>query len=777
MARFVTFGGQTQFKPGGLTKVDATGLTPIGLSATGIVQLLGEADGGQPGSEGVVVVDDPALGKSLFRSGSLADAIKVAFNPSGDARIPGGAFRCLCYKTNNSTPSGTQLPGSVALINDTSTGASTTTVIIVTTGGLVVNAHVGRWLQIGTTKRRITANTANIITVSPGFLVAPPITTPVKILKSEIVLTSKDWGEHTNQVSVEVEAGAGNGFVATLGFEDTVEQSSEIGGTSYLNVKYVGGPPTATGTVAKQSPYTDGSTFAVTTGSAPLLNAWADMVLKFANGLQRLILSNTAADPSTVVLATGHYLTSDENTEIDGTSVTIANVTSATVSITGANGEATGLTSVVAPTADNLNITFSEGMTLRQLVDYLNGSTNYEAVIPDGVNQDTTLMSSFDFGTRNTTVDVMFDDEISPSIKGSFRRDLQVLVDWVNTFSTLATAEKADTATTEGAGLPDWTGGVYGTARDVPVYFIGGTRGHSHNSDFQAGFDALIQQRGNHIVPLISENLVNEGFSSDATIASVAAQLRAHVGLCRTTGKNEMGGYLGFKGDIDDVLAQAAALNDTDVQLIPQQMSFLDSNNELTLLPEWAAAVAAAGMRSGALEVGEPLTFKFIKTTQLTQDNSWSPRSITDINRLIQGGVMFAEQLQNGTIRWVRDITTHLADDNTAYIDGNSREAVRYVAYDLRKSLEDTFTGLKATPATVASIREYVAAKMAEYLSLNIIVESLDPETRTVRIPGYRYLRVFIEGNVATIRVEVFICTGIVFQLNDIKLQLPILAA
>jgi hypothetical protein len=775
MARSVTFGGQTQFKPGGLTRINADGMTPIGFTATGIVQLLGEADGGAPGSTKVYQIDDPALARSTFRSGPLADAIKVAFGSSGDPRIPGGAFRVMAYKTNASTQALTHLPGDEALINDT-VASATTTAITLTSGGLVVNAHIGRWLSIGGIKRRITANTASIVTVSPGYPSAPAGAAAVMILQSQIVLTSVDYGLHTNQVSVEVEAGTGNGFVTTLGFEDTVERSDEIGGTSFLNIKYVGGPVLDTGTITGATT----STVTATVTSSTALNVHATKFLRFSNGLQRLVASNTAdlSGPFSVVftLAAGHELTAAEVTAVSSGTLSVIDCTAATVSITGAAGVATGMTSSVAPTADNLAITFTTGQTLRQLVDYINGNTNYAATIPNGVNPDTVLVSSFDFGTRNTGVDCRFDSEVAPATKGSFRRDLQVLVDWINTYSTLAKATKATGAATEGAELPAYTGGVAGTARDVPVYFTGGTRGISSDSSFQAGFDALIQVRGNHIVPLISQDLTNEGNGSTAHVATVAAQLGAHVALARGMGKNEMGGYLGFKGTISAVEAQAFALNDGDVQLFPQQMSFINASGTLTLLPEWAAAVAAAGMRSGTNEVGEPLTFKFIKTTEIKNDSSWSPSSRTDVNRLIKAGVMFAEVAPGG-IRWVRDITTYVKDDNICFMDGNTRDAVRFVAFDLRQSQEDRFTGVKATPATVASIREYVAAKCQEYREQNIIVDSLDPETLTKVVPGFRNLRVFIEGNVATIRIELFPVTGIVFQLNDISLQLPRLAA
>lgn len=776
MARSVTFGGQTQFRPGGLTRINANAMSPLSLTATGIVALLGEADGGTPGT--VIQIDDPALAKQTFRSGALADAIKIAFGPSGDPRIPGGAFRVLAYKCNTTgcAQASTTLPSAVAKTTDTTAAGSTSTVVNITTGGLTVDAEIGRWFEVtfttGAEKRRIVDNAASSVTVSPAFSGAPTAGLAAKIMNNSLVLTAKDYGLHTNQISAEFEAGSSTGYVVTLAFEDTVEQSAEIGGTSYLDLKYVGGPIADTGTISTATT----STITIDVGAAPTLNEYQNMLIRCVDGLQRKIASNTAADPTVLTLTSGHELTSAQATALASTSASIINVTSATASITGANGVATGLTSVVAPTNDALAITFTSGMTLRQLVDEVNATSNYEATIPDGVNGDTTLMSSFDFGTRNTTVSVAYDRAIAPTTNNSFRRDLQVAVDWINQYSTLISAAKSIVETAEGAQVPVATGGVYGTVRDVPVYLTGGARGTSINSNWQTGFDQLMLYRYNHIVPLISQDLANEGFGSTATVSSVAQQLLAQVQLGRGMGKNEQGGYMGFKGTLTQVLAQANALNDGDVELIPQQMAFLDVDGNLTLMDEWASAVAAAGMRSGTLEVGEPLTYKYIKTSQLSQDNSWTPRSRTDVNKLIQNGVMFAETAPGG-IRWVRDLTTYIKDDNIAFMDGNTREAVRYIAYDLRQTLEDRFTGLKATPATVSSIQAAVLAKMSDYRNQNIIVDSLDPETLSTTVPGWRNLRVFIDGNVATIRIEIFPCVGIVFELNDIYLQLPRMAA
>ena len=774
MARFVTFNGQTIFKPGGLTRINANALAPIGLSATGILGIIGEADAGVPHE--LVTIDDPALATQVFGSGPLADAVNIAFNPSGDPRVPGGAFRVIAYKTNASTHSETSLPGSTALIADTAAAGSTTTAVNLTTGGLTLNAHVGRWLLSNGVKRRIVSNTASSITVSPGFSAAPAVASAVSILDDEMLLTSRNYGVDQNQISVEFEPGVtADTFVITTAKGAIVNQSPELGGTPFLTLQYIGGAVPASGSGTITVATTSQITF--TPALVPALNAFAGMLIQFYDGTQRLVLSNTAATPCDIVLDAAQYITTAQASDFVGTDFTIRDVSSADATIAGANGVATGLTTVVAPVADNLNITFAPGQTLRQLVDFINATTNYRAGIPNGVNPDTTLMGSFDFDARATNVDVRFDQLIDPVNKGNFRRDLQVAVDWINSFSTLASCVRASAGVSEGAGIPAFTGGVSATIQDSAVYFIGGSRGFSASSDFQNGFDAFLQVRVNNIVPLISQDLVNEGFGSTAKFAAVAAQLSDHVKQCAGIARSERGGYIGMKGTKSQLLAQASSLNNTDVQLFGQQLTVLDAQGNLVLQPEWSIAVTAAGMRCGVPEVGEPLTFKFINTTALSQDSSWSPRSITDVNALIQGGVMFAEQPPQGGFRFVRDETTYLVDDNIAFLDGNTRDAVRYVAYDLRTELENDFTGLKAKPATVQNIRSTVVAKMELYRQQSIIVDSLDPETKTKILPGYRNLRVYVSGNVANIKVEIFPVTGILFQLSDIYLQLPTLTA
>jgi hypothetical protein len=778
-----------------VTGVQTCALAPIGLTATGIIGLIGEADGGAPGSAGilqaggsgvagVVQIDDPVLAKQYFKSGPLADAIRLAFDSSADPRIPGGAFRVQVFKTNQSVQASTTMPGTTAAVTaDTIAAGTTTTVLNVTTGGLVVNAHQGRWLSVtGFGMRRIVSNTATAITVSPGFNAVPTNGTTATILASMMLVKSADYGAHTNGISIDFDAGVVNSQAYVVVIDMTngkIEQSPEIGGSSFLNLMYAGGPITDSGVVVSCT----SNTVVYTTAATPLVNAYVGTVLQLPDGTRRLISANSipAGGQVTVTIdPTMPVLTTAQQTAYVGGTVQVRNITSATGSFSGSAGVATGLVIAVLPTADNLNISFATQnlTTLQQLVDYINANTNYIATVPVGVNANTTLLANFDFNARNTTVDVRFDNAVLPATKGTFRQDLVTIINWINTYSTQVTASRSGGVAAEGSGPPQTTSGSVGTPRSgLPIYLTGGSRGTSSNSQWQTAFDTLQQVRVNHIVPLVSQDGATDGYGSTYTFASIAAMLTAHVTACAGIIRNERGGYLGMNGTLATLLSQAANANNTDVQVFGQKQTVLNVDGTVVTQQEWASAIMAASMRAGTAEVGEPLTYKFIKSQGFTQDTSWSPKSITNVNSLIAGGVMFCEQVPGSGIRWVRDLTSYLIDDNIAYMDGNTREAVRFIAYDLRTSCENKFTGLKATPATVSNIRDFVAAKCALYLQNNIIVKSLDPETQTSIIPGFRRLRVTISGNVATIRIEIFPVTGIVFQLDDITLQLPVLAA
>lgn len=862
MARSVTWNGMTQYRPGGLTRINASALAQIGLATNGIIGLVGEAEGGQPQS--IVTIDDPALAKSSFRSGPLADAIKIAFDPSNDPRIPGGAFRCLCIKTNNSTQAALTLYN--RYFAGTAASGSTTTVINVTGGAFTADALIGSQLVIGNETRSITDNDATSITVGTAFSAAPTAGTAIEVLAPVLVLTSVDYGAHTNMVTFEFEPGVSKGEVWTAAFESKQQVSQDLGGKAFLQVEYVGQSTTTvlasgtttgggassitdsgaafgtltdlfvyvsgggltnpnlrkiatnTGTqINTTSPFsstpTAGATYEVrkdqilsgtaTAGAASTITLAAnrDLALNELVGMQIVITSGTGAGQRRIITANTAGASSVVTVSQPWVTVpyllaspgvySIRYVTAATGSFIGSTGKATGFRTSVAVNgavaATQLNITFAPGDTLETLAETINANPSYVATIPSGVNKQTTLAESFDFDLGNTGVELRNDigavtTQPNPTYSytvpwsNTFKRDLQVAIDDINATCELLTAARASSTPIAGMGRPAWTGtGSAGTVGDSIKYLTGGTRGVSTNSNFQTALDLLLGIRANFVIPLISYDLADDGFGSTALFASVAAQLSAHCKAANGIVKSERGGLLGMEGTQTELLNEAAQLNSTDIQLSGQQLKVLDVDGNLAVMPEWSMAVAAAGMRAGAPEVGEPLTHKYIKTYDLLQHSSWDPLDRTDANQMIGGGILFAEYIKGKGTRFVRDITTHVQDDNLAYMEGSVRDCVRYIAYGLRTTLEDRFTGVKATPANASGIKQAAATWLDAANAENICVTSLNE--KGVLVPGYENLRVTISGDIATVKVQVYPAVGINFQLNDIYLQLPRQAA
>jgi hypothetical protein len=636
------------------------------------------------------------------------------------------------------------------------------TAVTFVNAALTADQHNGRWLHIQNTAvesflvRIVDTAATNSLTVSPAL---PTLATGAvaQILPNALDLVTTDYGAHTNNVKVVIDDGVvtPNSLVVTTTFEGSQEQSPEVGGVNFMTLLYKGGGNAITDTVAALS---TASVINLTTGG---LTPSAHVGSQF--------YSAALDEYSTITANTASAITvSPAFSDIPTGTVNIRTVTGATATVSGSTGAATGLsTTLSGVTGDNLSITFTANMTLRQLQTAINANSNYVASLPAGINGDVGVAADFDFGP-NTKISIM----ASPSLTTlGLRQDNVAMENYFNTTSELVTATRSAGGTLDGLIAPNATA--------LAVAFSGGTRGISTNSNFQDGFDTLLLVRANSVVPLVDEDLTNEGFSSTATWGAVSAQLAAHVGAARAASQmtaGERGGFIGFQGTKKQIIAKDNSINDPDVQLTCQNPTVLDAFGNLGEQGPRMLAVMAASMRGGVSEVAEPLTHKYLRTSGLTNDPSWDPQDTTDANELIIGGVLFAESIDGVGTRWVRDLTTHVQDDNLAYTEGSVRDAVRYVAYGLRKVLVDTFTGKKATPASASSARDLAKTWLEVARGQNIIVDSTDPTTGQT-INAYHNLRVTLSGDVMKVNVGIFPVPGINFVLNEIFLQLPSQAA
>ena len=765
MARQITAGGITKIGLGSITQIHAEGLNQIGLSATGVLGLVGEADGGLPGTSGLVTISDPAKASQTFRSGPLVDAIKTAFQPSGDPLVPGGVAQVVVYKTNASTPSIVFLPSSTISAVSTTASAGSTSTSVNVAATLVASAQKDRWVDITiaslstTYRRRIVDNTTGAITVTPALPVAPAAADVVEIRSSLFEVLSRDYGAHTATISFDLNYNSSDEtFQVVTAFEGSTQISPSLGGITrnYLHVVYTGGTTDIATTASA------GSTASVVNVVATLVNAAhanKTFVLKDSSGSLKAISKITSNTTTSITLAVNLSAA-----PVIGDIVEIHGVTNATGAFTGANGVATAFaTTITGVTGDNLSIALTSGMTLRQLQTAINLNTNYIATIPNGINGDTVLSQNFDFGNTAINIQRSFAGTVSTT---GFRQNLQEVLNWVNANAQYVSAVRATTATTDGGFLNT-------VSYDPPFVLYGGTRGVSANSNFQAGLDALLTKVVNDVVVCIDQDLTNEGYSSTATWSSVSQQLVDHVTRARGAAELWRGAFIGFRGSKSQIIAAALSLNDQDVQLVCQGVNIVDSTGNLVARGPRVLAAMAAGMRMGVQEVGEPLTKKYLRTSGVIQlDSSWDPANVTDAADLVNAGVFFAQNIVGKGTRWARDLTTWVKDDNLAYTDGSIRDVIRFIAYDLTTSLEDRFIGRKAAPATIAAIKDFVTTKCELYRQGNLIVDSTDPATG-VTVKAYHNLKVTSSGDVARVNLGIFPVPGINFALTDIYLSLP----
>lgn len=794
MTRAVSFNGITRYTPGGISRVRTDTLATTGTSVLS-VGLIGESTGGEPGATaGLVSVKSPANAKTLFRSGPLVDAIIQAFQSSADLLVPGGAGEVVVYKTNASTQSSVHIPidGSNAVPANTAAAGSSTVLVNLTTGGLTVDALIGYKVDITLAalpgspvyRRTIASNTANSLTVTPALPTAPVATNPVNVRSTAFIVSSRDYGAHTANTTVDYtytdpSASSNGGFQVTVGLDGNQQISPTLGETPRLKLTYIGGAnAVAVDTLASVTTATNTALTLTTGGLTIAAHALASVVITDpVSGLSEQVRITTNAAGTLTLQAPGisnELLAAIKLAGNGVATVAIKTVTNATATINGANGVATSLTtSITGVSGDNLSITFPSGMTVADLANLINKNINYSATVPNSINGNLQFAANFDYSS--TAYNIQIDPDVRATTgatyeaQRAFYADIFDILTWFNAESKDAVAARHTAFATDGSFLAlDSLTGEYTLS--------GGIRGISANSNFQAGLDLMLTRQVSYVVPLIDRDLSLEGNTSTATWASVAQQLRDHVTVARGRAGLERGAFIGFRGTKAQYIAACNSLNDTDIQVVSQYPTLLNSESNLEQFGPSIFAVQAASMRAGVGEPGEPLTNKYIRVNSLTQDASWNPADVTDSADLILNGGLFAVEVPGKGFRWVRDLTSYIKDDNICWTEGSVRDLVRRFVYGLRTQIENKFTGRKGTPTTIGAVRDFAVSVCEAYRTAEYIVDSTDPVTGEV-VRAYYGLSIIAVGDVLSLSVGIFPCPGINFQLSDIFIAVPTQAA
>jgi hypothetical protein len=806
MSRMVLFNGAVLVRAGGATKVDASAFQNLGLGGVGNVGLVGEADGGEPGV--VQLFRTPQKMVEAFRSGALADAADLVFRPMNDTRVPGGASVVMACKVNQATQSQKTLlksTNNVMVIRSIDYGAHTLKVSVeVSTSGVgkiiefIFEDGVNRFTEtspvLGSVAEftvhytgagsaaTMTITDTQITTSVTGGPGGEDLTIPFSTYRtlneiinyintttggvySAVAVTSNPFtfkGEDLDRVAtVNIKTGVTSFYAKLYRIIEWVSSNSSL--------------VTATRSPATSGAATSGSVTG--TGVAPFNLEPGQTLIVAVDGGGAATATFTAA-VATLAGSGGTFATMASETfqvQFESHDVqTITLGTEATIEAAVAtidaqllhgravlNGTQVDLLSDVRGTASRVRTSsVAAGITAKL------GIANAGDVSGTGNVADIDMVSHAEAKlvietavTGLTYTDVGTNPKLTSNHAPGTGSIIQVTGGTAQTtfgFDSLAHAGTA-AGSPDGAGAPD----DYG-----PGFLTGGTRGTSTNTNWQDGLDLLGKVRINELTPLISQDLANEGYGSTATFASVTAAVDSHAAYYSSTkGKSERQAYVGMKGNKTQVLAQAGVLQSPHTVLTTQKITRADHTGSLVEFQEWGLAVIMSGGRAGSI-MGEPLVYKNIRASGLSQDTSWNPDD--DGDDMILGGVTFAFAPPNQGYKFDRVITTYTKTDNDAYVEESVVMGWKNVAYELRTQLENIFTGVRGLPATIRSIQDAAERILETFRQEGQIADSTLDDGTSLR--AYRELDVSLDGDVAKLNVIISPVSGINFQLSTLFL-------
>lgn len=762
MPTTIFFNGRVISVPGSYSEIDASGLESVGLSAVGIVAVLGTAEGGKPVSaitetKDFIRINQPEKARGIFRSGDLREVADILFAPAKDPDIRGGAVQMVAMKVNPATQS----------------------------LGVLANAY-----------------------------------------GDALNLASKDYGAFTEQVNVSIGTGTTKGKTISIIFEDVTEAADNVGGDEMFKLKYVkptngwdtmlaqviaGGEIKATATRAQvglDSEITDTGAPGVVevlsasagdvgqkvtvygldgtgtpksevltlNGTTPVIGT---QIFAAAGVLGAYVSTGTTAGVVTVrvspggatimSLAAGTGQTTAKGLKLgvtmyaagamtlvaDGATTKVAILVGLNASgqvilekftLTGAVpvvGVSTfsQITAIVLGDVEAARTVTISGVaawakaasqkTLIKAADYFNA--RYVATVGGFVFTLVSPLTTLAIGNLDVTVSAV--SCLSPA-EPSFYADLWAVMSWINQNSQYVVATVATGAK---GGAPSNT--------TSPLFLAGGSEGTALFADWQKALNLLKQTTVNTVVVLTADPAVH-------------AALDAHCAYMGGIGRNERDGVVGLMNagmtDVatkDEIKSQIVDLNTRHIRAVAQAIErFNTAGERQEFTPPFHAAMIA-GMQAGS-DVGTPLTFKYVNALGFRQHSSWNPTD--DAEEMIQAGLCFLENVEGIGRRVVRNITTHLSSNNIAFTEGSVNQAVNFAAFNFRTNMEAA-VGKKGFAGTIT------AAKGVAIGTLGLLVDN------TILV-AYRSLAIELIVDVMEVSVEMAPVLPVNFVKNTIHL-------
>lgn len=694
MPTSIFFANRQIFRSGVYSQVDASGLEVQGLGSSGILAILATGEGGRPVSsitnpEDIPRLNTPEQVRQIFRSGNMREAAAMAFQPSNDPQIPGGAQQVVALKINPATQSSASLANSAGNVIDltsedygaftdqisVSIGAGTVqgkliTILFETTtesfdnvGG--ANLATLEYVDGATTYDTATASvsSAGVITVAATRAEtgldgdsATPITAAQAV---EVVATAADAGKTIRIYGQDASSAPQTEVITLVNGTATGTLTWDLVTGAVLSAA-------AAGTVDVRDANTNVNIFTQFAATQRSKGAQLCEGMFVTPGTASALVLDAAGAHLVQIwgINSAGAIISQELTTNGATSVPFTVTTFARID---------AITLVAVPAARTLTLSATAATTdiavqstVQKAKDFFNArlqnALGFNWVNVTGQTQ--TALTQLDETTA--AIDIVTNP-------GGLTADTYAVINKINASSQLVTAALST--------------GAQKTAPDnttSPVFLSGGGEGTPTFSNWQAALNLLKQIRVNTIVPLTGDPAVH-------------AAGDAHCAYMGGIGRSERDMVVGLSAlDVSDVptdanptltsaLAQVVNLNSRHVRAVAQSVVRFNTQGVRTTFLPYYSAVLAAGMQAGS-PVGTALTHKYLDALDFTQDSSWNP--VDDAEQAIAGGLMFMENKPGIGRRWVRNVTTYLQTVNIAYSEASVNEAVNFAVFTLRNALE-----------------------------------------------------------------------------------------
>jgi hypothetical protein len=685
--------------------------TPVGITSTGDIVIIGEAEGGADYSEETLKDNfftptqlDRVSAKYL--RGPIVDAMRALVSPSNDTGITGSVGKVYIVKTNE----GSQAQATVAGVSGNYGTLKDKNY------GLDGNKYYYQVTQIedevGPSKQGadLVIGDGSIFNgLSFSFIGNGGVTTVVTLSGTQTDHDTK------TKLAAEIDAQLPAGFSCVEATTDAIifQSDADAGanedgwGKSFELIDSTPGDLAALG------------------HSAGLIVSSQEAEIEFSIKRQDTNTNEAFAIEAEIALTIGY----------DGSS--------ASVDISGGVLS----TTVVGGSGGNLSINLDEYTTMADLAAFINSQAGY---------------SASSISASNNLSPLRLDEVSSIGIASSEGNEPgRIKRAAYNVALKVSESSVVDLEFAVGAGLP---------AEMANAEFLtGGAKGATSSADIVNAIPALEGIKVNFVLPLfsrdasddIADGLTDSG--STYTIDAINFAIKSHV-LAMSTVKLKRNriAMLSKYADYLDVKAHAQSLASFRSVVCFQKTSQTNSLGEVVDFMPWHTAAIATGMQSAGFY--KSLTNKFANVISFKDVDGFDSGNPGSVEDAIDSGLMFLQAETAGN-KWVVDQTTYGFDSNFVY---NSLQAVYMsdvLAIQLAESLERFAVGQSLADINAASMAGHISKKMEEYRRLKIIGASDDAPL------GYKNLKININGPIAEVKLEAKLATAILFIPIQLELS------